>query len=830
MDDEEVALAFAADVESAVAEVRDLAENARMLAGAAKEAQDGVAGIAEPAAAAGGAIKEVASASAEADGALGKSAEAARGAAAGYGELADAAKGAAGAQSETALASDAAAAKSAKAGGMWAGMGAKVKMALLGIAIAAGLAVNAAGKYQDTSTHLVTDAGESAKNLAMVQQGMLAVSAATGTSSAEIVNGMYHVESAGYHGAQGLAVLKIAAEGAKVGGADLDTVSKSLTGTLNAYGMTSTNAGKQTGYATTMMNELIATVGAGDMRMQDLASSLGNVAPVAASAKVSFSDVGGALATMTGQNMSAQQATQDLRHTILALESPNKVAQKEMANLGLSASDLSSNLGKRGLAATLQMVTEAAHAHAGAMGQTYTQAMYKAMGGTTGLTTALMLTGSRMSAFRGNAATVTDAARKGGDAVANWSTIQGTFAFKTAQAKASVEAAGISLGMVLLPAVSAILGPLAHFLSVIAGNKTASIAFAVVVGGILAGALGVKLAGAFKDVKAGVEGFAGGIEWLLTKLGILTVAQEAQTVATEGATVAQADLDVAMSANPIGLIIIAVVALIAVIVLLATHWRTVWHAVSAVALEAWHFIDGDMIHPLMHGIDVLVHWIESHWRLLAVILATVLLGPVAGLIAFIATHWAAFRRITSQVIDDVTGFFERLPGRILHAIEALPGMLYRAGTQVVHSLVSGAESMIGGALSTVEGWGHDLANAMMHPFGIHFSEPSDAVQMIKAGRNTIMSYVAGVRAAAPEAKSALAEAIGGPGGSAFAAGGGYGGSPSVHVSVPVTVQGGAGAGYESPQFQQYLQGAVQEAVLRYAQMNPGNGFTPMWGH
>lgn len=226
----------------------------------------------------------------------------------------------------------------------------------IGLGIAGGVMVKAAGNFQDATTHLVTDAGESAKNLQMVQAGILQVSTATGTSATQLTDAMYHIESAGFHGAQGLDMLKVAAEGAKVGGADLDTVGKTLTGTMNAY--------SQQGYtATQMMNGLIAAVGSGDMRMQDLASSLGNVAPVAAAAGISFDQVAGAIATMTAQNMSVQQATQDVANTIRSLQAPNKQAITEMQQLGLNANDVSQNLGKRGLTGTLEMLTQALASH-----------------------------------------------------------------------------------------------------------------------------------------------------------------------------------------------------------------------------------------------------------------------------------------------------------------------------------------------------------------------------------------------------------------------------------------------------------------------------------
>ena len=44
----------------------------------------------------------------------------------------------------------------------------------------------------------------------------------------------------------------------------------------------------------------------------------------------------------------------------------------------------------------------------------------------------------------------------------------------------------------------------------------------------------------------------------------------------------------------------------------------------------------------------------------------------------------------------------------------------------------------------------------------------------------------------------------------------------MHLTMPVTMQGAAQI-YNTPQFLQYLQSAVQEAILRYGLNNPGTG-------
>lgn len=225
--------------------------------------------------------------------------------------------------------------------------------AVIGGAVAVGVkTTKMAADFQTGMTSLQTGAGESAANMKMVGDGILNMAGQVGESTSSLVDGMYHIESAGFHGAAGLNVLKTAAEGAKVGNADLDTMGKTLVGTMNSYGM----AGDK---ASSMMNQLIATTASGDMRMQDLASSLGNVTPVAAAAGVNFAQVGGAVATMTSQNMSAQQATQDLAFLIRNLANVSPAAAKEMSALGLNAQQVQQDLGKKGLTGTLDELTSA---------------------------------------------------------------------------------------------------------------------------------------------------------------------------------------------------------------------------------------------------------------------------------------------------------------------------------------------------------------------------------------------------------------------------------------------------------------------------------------
>ncbi|MHA6764678.1 phage tail tape measure protein [Streptacidiphilus sp. PAMC 29251] len=597
-----------------------------------------------------------------------------------------------------------------------------MKYGALAVAAIGYESVKSAGNFESMTEHLVTDAGESQQNIGMIRSGMLALATATGTTTDQMAAGMYHVESAGFHGQKALDVLKVAAEGAKVGGADLDTIGQALTGTMNAFGTSG-------GTATQMMNAMIATVGAGDMKMEAFGSSLGNVAAIGASAHLSFAQVAGAVATMTAQNVTAQRATMDLAHTIGSLGNPTAVMNKEMTAVGINSLKLSSNLGKNGLTGTFDILVKAiaAHTKGGAvmvntlnaskaaaaqantvlgqmpptmkkmaagwqagttstkdfntaiqalppaqqkmylqfeqltkksssfatalqantpMAQTFNAALAKMTGGTTSLNTILMLSGQHAETFKDNVATIAAAAHKSGSEVDNWSAIQGTFNQKMAVAKASVEAAGISLGTVLLPAVSSIagiiagvIGPMATWIS--QHQKWAGLILSVAGGALLA-------AGAMKAWRIATEAWS--------TIQKVVIAQMAL-------------FDAEADANPIGLIVIAIAALVAGLIYAYTHFKTFRDIVNAVfsALRVTGMAVVSALTVAWHALATAAVWVghalETTWNAVVSAAMTVWHSLEAA--------WNAVSSVTMTVWNAISGFFQKW-WPLLLVIFALP--------------------------------------------------------------------------------------------------------------------------------------------------------------
>jgi TP901 family phage tail tape measure protein len=505
-------------------------------------------------------------------------------------------------------------------GGSMKQLGAVGKAALLGVGVAAAAAavktVHMAADFQTQMTRVRTGAGELAKNMDTVSRGVLTMAGQVGESTKDLTSGLYMVESAGFHGRNALDVLRVSAMGAKVGAADLATVTDAVTTAMNAYNLQSSDAAKNTQNTTDVMNALVGTEAEGKTNMEALAGSMSKILPVSAAAGVGLNEVLGAMATMTSQGTSADVAATYLRQTIGNLSNPTGKAAQAMRGLGLDSFKVSQNLGKKGLGSTLDMLTDAIAKHTkhGAVmidtlkkasknttefqkalanlspdQKTYIGALAQMVGGTKSMMGALQLTGSHAKNFKDNVAGISKHVKDGGKSVEGWADVQKTFNQRMSEFKGSTEAIGISIGQVLLPYATKMLAWLSKGVTWLTKHKTAAYALAGVIGGIL-------------------------------------------VIGLTAAAVAAAEFAGAILANPVTWIVIGVMALIAALVMLVMHWRQVWgwiqknipavaHAFVAVwrgAVKAWHVVWNwgvKMIHAVVKWFDNnVLKWLKARFK------------------------------------------------------------------------------------------------------------------------------------------------------------------------------------------------------------------------
>lgn len=326
-----------------------------------------------------------------------------------------------------------------------------MKYALAGAAIAAGVAVvglgskavKMAGDFQESMTQLVTGAGESRSNLKMVSDGILKMATDTGESTKQLSDGMYMIESAGFHGAAGLDVLKASAEGAKVGNADLADVANGVTTEMTDYAKSGLTASAAT-------NDLIATVAAGKTHMSDLSNAMAMILPTSSAVGVNLTDVSGAMATMTSEGVPAADAATYLRQMLMALESPGSKASKTLKEIGLSSSEVSDEM-KKSLPDALKMITDHLKQKFPEGSAAYVNALKDIAGGSKQMQGMLDLTGDHLKTFHDNVLNISDAVKKGGKDINGWADVQKDFNTQLDRAKEFVETLGINIGTKLLP-------------------------------------------------------------------------------------------------------------------------------------------------------------------------------------------------------------------------------------------------------------------------------------------------------------------------------------------------------------------------------------------
>jgi len=183
-----------------------------------------------------------------------------------------------------------------------------------------------------------------------LEKGIERISIAFGQSAIDVTRALYQALSAGIQVTDSLKFMWEASKLAKTGLADLETTVDVLTTVMNAYGMSALQVSR-------ISDIMMATVVMGKLRLQDLATSLGYVVPVAAQAGVSFEEISAAMATMTKQGINAQIASRGLRQLITNLIAPSEGAKDAMVELGVAYDEWT--LRARGLQGVIELINEA---------------------------------------------------------------------------------------------------------------------------------------------------------------------------------------------------------------------------------------------------------------------------------------------------------------------------------------------------------------------------------------------------------------------------------------------------------------------------------------
>jgi len=154
----------------------------------------------------------------------------------------------------------------------------------------------------------------------------------------------------------------------------------------------------------------------------------------------------------------------------------------------------------------------------------------------------------------------------------------------------------------------------------------------------------------------------------------VTIAQRAAMIAGAVAmgvvTAAQWLWNAAMTANPIGLVIAAIVALIAIIVLLVVNWDRITKFLKDVWEKAWNGI---------------VSFFKGAWGRIA--------SGLSGAVAFVRTMFAVFPQVVGAAVSQIGSFLSGIWNGITDGLQsALNGAIW-----LINSAIAGINTLIRGA-------------------------------------------------------------------------------------------------------------------------------------
>lgn len=384
--------------------------------------------------------------------------------------------------------------------------------------------------------------------------------------------------------------------------------------------------------------------------------------------------------------------------------------------------------------------------------------------------------GGALSAEATQAATLSLIMKQTQDAHGNFARESDTVAHKQQVLQASMGNAAATLGTALLPVLSAVLpifqgiadnaGPVAE----IVGTKLTegfntlttvipqAIGFVQQFSGIFIG-LGIAIGtvAAVTGVHAAVMAIqSGAMSAAIMQMGIVRGAVAAWTAM-------QWILNAALSANPIGIVVVLIAGLVAAVVWaynnvgwfrdgVNTAWRTISSVTMGVLGAAGAFFRNLWSGALNFGRAVIggfVGFIVGSWNntrntTMSIIggagagLRSIWAGAVGftrgvvsgfvgfivgswsnisgttravfgGIQSFIGGIWGGIRSGASGAINGIIGFFSGMPGRIVGAIGNLGGLLLNVGGQIIGGLRRGIEGALGGLLSTLGDVGRFIA-------------------------------------------------------------------------------------------------------------------------
>lgn len=260
-------------------------------------------------------------------------------------------------------------------------------------------AVKSAADFDAAFRQITTLFDATDEDLARFKDSILEYASGSSASLEEITNSLSAAIGSGVEYSKSLDLIATAEKLSVATRADLKGTTEVLVSTLNAYKLSTSEAGS-------VSDKLFQIIKDGKIEMTDLSASLANITAIAAPAGVSLDEVGAGIAALTAAGVQPSKAIDALRSALSNIIKPSEQAKKLASELGIEFD--ATALKSKGLAGVLDDVQKATGGSADKMTVLF--------GDVQGLAAVMTLTGSQAEAFAdslgsmGKAAGAVDAA------------------------------------------------------------------------------------------------------------------------------------------------------------------------------------------------------------------------------------------------------------------------------------------------------------------------------------------------------------------------------------------------------------------------------------
>ena len=274
------------------------------------------------------------------------------------------------------------------------------------------------------------------------------------------------------------------------------------------------------------------------------------------------------------------------------------------------------------------------------------------------------------------------------DAQGDYSKTADSTANKTRTTMLQFQTLSAELGQQLLPIVNDVLGALQSVIKWFNNLDASGKRVVLILGGI---ALAI---GPVATAIGGLITIGTGISKITEAMKKWEVVTKLQAVVTKAMTIAQGALNAVMNMNPISLIIIAIVALIAIIVALWNKCEWFREGVMTVINAIWGAIQsvGSFIMGVFQNVFNFVSGIfTSLWNVIQTVVNTI--------VSIFSTAWNTIKSVATTVWNGILGLFSAGGKIFTGVVEGIAGVF----KTIVNALIRGINKIISIPFNTING-------------------------------------------------------------------------------------------------------------------------------